>query len=263
MDLGVLVEIFDKYGWWSLLGFAAIGGMYLLFTYLGKKLSGDVTDGMEKIADRMTTSISKQNDQLVATLSDQNKTLIEALVKDKTKTVEEHNSMLAERINMSEDINMKLKDIMQIHNSQRAFIIEFHNSFNNLSGIPFAKYSCTYEWFDKGLTPFANRCIGLPFSSMARIVSDILKTEDKQIVYPDMKKMEEENPTLFSMLADEERRTKAVVYTAMFDNHNTLIGLLVLEYQIEVPNNINLNALRLETAELTSILNLRYKYQSS
>ena len=40
-----------------------------------------------------------------------------------------------------------------------------------------------------------------------------------------------------------------------------LIGLLVLEYQGELDTNkINLNQLRIQAAELTSILNIRYKY---
>ncbi len=259
MNLSVILEIFDKYGWWGILGIAAIGGMFLLFKYIGNKITDDVTDGMEKIADRVTTSISNQNEQLVSTLSKQNETLIDALVHGKEKTEDNHKNMLNEKINIAEDINMKLKDIMQIHNSQRAFIIEFHNSYENLSGIPFAKYSCTYEWFERGLVPLANRCIGLPFSSMASIVRDILNNPDNQMVYADMEEMEANNPTLFMMLKDP--KTKEIVYTGMFDNHNTLIGLLILEYQTPV-DHINLNALKLETAELTSMLNLRYKFSS-
>ena len=259
MDLSVLFEIFEKYGWWSLLGIGAIGCMFLLFKYIGNKITDDVTDGMEKIADRMTTSISNQNEQLVSTISKQNETLIDALITGKNKTEDNHKNMLNEKINIAEDINMKLKDIMQINSSQRAFIIEFHNSYENLSGIPFAKYSCTYEWFEKGLIPLSNKCLGLPFSSMAGIVRDILNNPNNQMVYTDMEQLESNNPALFTMLKDS--RTKAIVYTAMFDNHNTLIGLLVLEYQTEI-EHINLNALKLETAELTSMLNLRYKFQS-
>ena len=260
--MDAIFEIFNNYGWWSLLGVAAIGGMYLLFQFLSKKITGDVTDGMEKIANRMTQSIADQNKELVKGLSAQNEKLIDFIVAGKQNDDNQHEGMLEERMELAEDINTKLKDIMHIHNAQRAFIIEFHNSYKNLSGVPFAKYSCTYEWFEKGLAPFSNRCLGLPFSSMSRIVADILKTPEKQKCYTDLVKMEEENPTLFSMLADAETNTTGVVYTAMFDNKNTLIGLLVLEYQRPIKEkDVNMNELRLETAELTSILNLRYKYQ--
>jgi hypothetical protein len=45
----------------------------------------------------------------------------------------------------------------------------------------------------------------------------------------------------------------------MYDKNNVLIGLLVLEYQTPI-TNINLNQLHIQTAEITSILNIRYKY---
>lgn len=262
MDFNVIFEIFDKYGWWSLLGIGAIGGMYLLFKYLGNKITGDVTDGMEKIADRMTQSISEQNKELVNGISSQNEKLIDYIINGKSNIIETHNDMVEERMNLADEINFKLKDIMQIHNSQRSYIIEFHNSVTNLSGIPFAKYSCTYEWFEKGLLPLSNKCTGLPFSSIARIVKDLLQSYNNQIVYTNMKEMEDNNPSLFNIFGDSQ--TKILVYTCMFDNKNTLIGILCIEYKNDYDiNDINLNEIRLETAELTSILNLRYKYQQT
>jgi hypothetical protein len=85
--------------------------------------------------------------------------------------------MLNERMTLAEDINQALKDIMNIHNAQRAFILEFHNSYQNLSGIPFAKYSCNYEWFDKGLTPLGHKAVGLPFGSIAKVVYDVVNSD--------------------------------------------------------------------------------------
>ena len=84
-------------------------------------------------------------------------------------------------------------------------------------------------------------------------------TSNQQVIYTDMEKFEDENPSLMSLLKDKE--ITALVYTGMYDNKNTLIGLLVLEYQTEVNiNNINLQQLSIESAQLTSILNIRYKY---
>ena len=49
----------------------------------------------------------------------------------------------------------------------------------------------------------------------------------------------------------------------MFDRNNTLVGLLVLEYKIELKKgHLNLDQLKIQTAELTSLLNIRYKYNN-
>ena len=170
--------------------------------------------------------------------------------------------MLNKRIELAEEINNRLRDIMNIHNSQRAFIIEFHNSYENLSGVPFAKYSCTYEWFEKGLMPVANKIMGVPFAQIAKVINDIINSDNQQKVYTDIDLMECENPSLTAFTKDD--KTKAIVYDAMYDRHNQLIGCLVLEYHVPLEEgHLNLDQLKVQTAELTSILNIRYKYSKS
>jgi hypothetical protein len=74
-----------------------------------------------------------------------------------------------------------------------------------------------------------------------------------------MEKMENENPSLFASCKDEH--TKAIIYSSMYDKNNTLVGLLVLEYQIPLEQgHLNLDQLKIQTAEVTSLLNIRYKY---
>lgn len=255
-------DIFEAYGWWGIGGLIVSMGLYLFIKYLSKKLSKDVSSGIKIVGEDLIKQVSEQNTELTHTLVDQQQKLIDHIInKDKTES-RNHANMLNERIELSEDINSSLRDIMNIHNAQRAFIIEFHNSYKNLSGIPFAKYSCTYEWFDKGLSEISSKIKGLPFSSMAKIVSDIMKTTSHQKVYTDMNKMEEENPSLFSLLKDP--RTKAIVYSAMYDRNNTLIGFLVLEYHTPLEQgHLNLDQLKFQTAEVTSILNIRYKYSNN
>ena len=185
--------------------------------------------------------------------------LLNHIITDKQSNKDNHDGMLEMRIELAEEINNTLRDIMHIHHAQRAFIVELHNSFSNISGVPFAKYSCTYEWFAKGLFPLTSKISGYPFSQMAKIVSDIIKSPSQQKIYMNMEKMEEENPVLFAAVKDT--RTTAIVYTAMYDKNNKLMGLLVLEYQEPIKEkDINLNQLRVQAAELTSILNIRYKY---
>jgi hypothetical protein len=132
-------------------------------------------------------------------------------------------------MDVAETIINKLREIMMTAHAQRAFIIEFHNSYKNLAGSPFAKYTCTYEWFDKGLEQISTKIVALPYSTMAKIVGDVKRTGNHQIIYTDMIKMEDENPQLFSLVKDS--RTLAVYYRMLYDEHNKMMGMLVLEWQ--------------------------------
>lgn len=257
-----LLDFADEYGIWGVVGLVLCMGLFLLTKWLSNKLSDDVKSGMEKVGEKLTNQLSIQNDKLINTIVDQQERLVDHLLNKKSDEEENHNNMLNERINLTEEINNSLKDIMNIHNSQRAFIIEFHNSYKNLSGVPFAKYSCTFEWFEKGLPPLTTKLNALPFSMLSKVVSDILEEPSGMKIYTDMKKMEDENPALFA--ACKDNRTKAIVYSSMYDRNNILIGLLVLEYQVPLKDaHLNLDQLKVQTAELTSILNIRYKYSNS
>lgn len=257
--MDTFLDIFENYGWPGIIGILICILLFILLKKWNTKISNDMTSGLEKVGEKLTDQLSHQNDILIGHMVEQQNNLINYLVNKESDELQNHNNMLNDRMILSEDINMKCKDIMNIHNSQRAFILEFHNSYQNLSGIPFAKYSCNYEWFDRGLLPLGNKCIGLPFSSIAGVVQDVIKSENQQIIYDDMDLLYEKNPSLVSYFTDEG--VKALVYTGLHDIHNQLIGLLVLEYQTNVDiNKINLHQLDVQAAEITSMLNIRYKY---
>jgi hypothetical protein len=253
-----IFEIFNEYGWWGILGILICCGLFVGAKYIANRLTSDMSTGLEKVGETLTNQLAEQNKQLTEVMIGQQEKLIDYLVNKEKDKENNHSNMLNERMILADDINMKLKDIMNIHNSQRAFILEFHNSYQNLSGVPFAKYSCNYEWFDKGLVPLGYRMIGLPFSSIAKIVMEVIKSPNQQIVYEDSKSLTDDNPTLETYMDDNITTT---IFTGLHDNNNILIGLLVLEYHTNInPKKINLRQLSIQGAELTSILNIRYKY---
>lgn len=255
----ILFKIFNEYGWWGILGIVICIGLYWMSKYISKKLTNNVTTGLEQVGKTLTDQLTKQNDKLTNTIVDQQNKLINYLVHIEDKKQENHNNMLNERMVLSEDINQSLKNIMTAHGAQRAFILEFHNSYQNLSGVPFAKYSCNYEWFERGLSPLGPYCMGIAFSSIAKIVSNVIESPNQQVVYTDMNKLDEENPIVSGLLKDKD--VKGIVYTGLYDNNNILIGLLVIEYNKEIkPSEINLYQLSIQAAEITSLLNIRYKY---
>ena len=253
MDLSTLFEIIGKYGWWSLLIAAGMGLIYICVKLVANKITDGVKGGMDDITNRLTTTvtnqlqeissssssqmemlssnITKQNNELVKAISNQNEKLLSYIMNYGKAAQDIHDKYVEERMNIAETINNKLKEIMHTAHSQRAFIIEFHNSYKNLAGSPFAKYTCTYEWFDKGLEQISTKIVALPYSTMARIVGDVKRTGKHQLIYTDMVKMEEENPQLFSLVKDP--RTLAIYYRMLYDEHNKMMGMLVLEWQAD------------------------------
>ena len=253
MELSTLFEIIAKYGWWSIVIAAGIGGVYLLVKFLANKLTNSMKHGLEDMGGNLTTSIAKQmetmsestatqvemlsnniakqNNELVKAISNQNEKLLSYIMHSKQVADEIHDKRVEQRMDVAETIINRLREIMMTAHAQRAFIIEFHNSFKNLGGTPFAKYTCTYEWFDKGLDQIGSKCVALPYSSMARIVGDVKRTGVHQKLYTDIDKMKAENPQLFSLLGDP--KTLAVFYNMLYDDNNKMTGMLVLEWQTD------------------------------
>lgn len=253
MELSTLFEIIAKYGWWSIAIAAGIGGVYLLVKFLANKLTNSMKHGLEDIGGNLTASIAKQmetmsestatqvemlsnniakqNNELVKAISNQNEKLLSYIMHSKQVADEIHDKRVEQRMDVAETIINRLREIMMTAHAQRAFIIEFHNSFKNLGGTPFAKYTCTYEWFDKGLDQIGSKCVAMPYSSMAKIVGDVKRTGVHQKLYTDITTMKNENPQLFSLLGDP--KTLAVFYNMLYDDNNKMTGMLVLEWQTD------------------------------
>lgn len=253
MDLTILFEIVAKYGWWSIAMVAGVAVVYALTKIVTSKISHGVQDGMTMVGNKLAQSITsqlqelsstttsqvemlssnitKQNNELVKTISNQNERLLSYLMHKDVAEEEIHDAKVEKRMDIAENIIDKLREIMHISHSQRVFIIEFHNSYKNLSGTPFAKYTCTYEWFEKGLDQISSRISGLPYSTMAKIVGDVKRSDNHQKLYTDMKKMEADNPQLFSLVKD--KRTTAVFYNMLYDENNKMMGMLVIEWQLK------------------------------
>ena len=138
--MNVFLDTFDEYGWAGIAGLFMCMIIFILLRKFGNQLKIEVRDGLSDIGKELTYQMKSQNEELIHTIMDQQKMLIDHIVKKDEQEELNHQYMLNERMFNAEDINMKLKDIMNIHNSQRAFILEFHNSYKNLSGVP-ARYS--------------------------------------------------------------------------------------------------------------------------
>ena len=257
----ILFDIFEQYGWVGLIGFIICLIVVLMLKKFGNKLSIEMNSGLERIGEKLTEQMSKQNDKLMDSMVDQQKQLIDYLINEKRADHSRHNDMISDKEDLAVDINDYLKDIMYIHNSQRAYILEFHNHNENLSGTPFVKFSCKYEWFEQGYDPLIGVCRDMAFASIAQITKDVRLSENQCVIYTDINKFAEANPSISYYIKGET--TKAFIFKALYDKNNILIALLVLEYNHKIDvKQINYSKLLVESAELTQLINLRYKYEN-
>lgn len=258
--MDTLLNFFGEHGWEGILAITVMGGLILGAKYISSKIGAEVKTGLDDVGKQLIEQQSKQNDVLIDKIMANQDKMLHCIIESATKKDDDHSNAVDDRIKFSEDINQALKDILNVHNAHRVCIFEFHNQTSNLSGTPFAKYSCTYEYVAKGIAPISNKCQGLPISQLAHIINEVQAAPDQILVYDDMNKLEDENPILASLL--KETGANTIAYAALFDKDNTLIGLLAMEYWVPAEEaNLQENQLKLQAAELTSIINLRYKYR--
>ena len=262
MEYSSLFNIFEKYGVIGVVIVVFGALIILLAKRLYNNITSNVGDGMEKIATKITDNMSIQNQLLIDTVNSQNDKMLNYIINKDTKKTEKHNEMLNDRMDMSARISEKLRDILYVNGADRISIFEFHNSFHNLVGVPFAKYSCTFEWFKPGVQSIQSKIQAMPFSSISLVVKDILNNGCRQIKYDSVESLEQVNPVLYSLL--KTYKVNAIIYNALYDTKNHMIGLLVIEYHNgPIPNNINYEEIKIDAGEITSILNLRYKYSEN
>lgn len=256
----ILFNIGEKYGLWGICGLVVCMGLFILFKWLGKKLSADMETGLEKVGTKLTEQMSKQNDTLTKVIVEQQERLLNHLLTEKKANQSRHNDMINDKEDLAVDINNYLKDIMNIHNSQRAYILEFHNHNENLSGTPFVKFSCKYEWFEPGYDPLIGTCKDMAFASLAQIVKEVRHSDNQCTIYTDVDKFTKLNPSISYYIKGDT--SKSFVFKGLYDKNNILIALLVLEYNYVIDaSKIKYNKLLVESAELTQLINLRYKYE--
>lgn len=287
-----ILDFIGEHGVSGIVLVSIVLALVLLFNWASKKLTKDIGGGMEQLATNvtnnmnnltksmtdhmielnenmsenlttlsnlMTSSMSKQNDALIASMTKQNTELFN-LIRHQSEIgqaqIKNHKDLLNERMKVTSKINDKVRNLMNLTNCDRVMILEFHNTNENLNGIPFAKYSCTHEYFRRGISQLANKCVNMQFYSISSVIMDMLKQETEQIYYEDIEVIAEVNPTLYSLLV--ECKAKSILYNGIYDNNNCLIGLISLEYHETTPSGtIDFEEVRTQADIINSMINLK------
>ena len=259
--LNNILEFFNNYGWPGIVAIVLIIVIYWLITQKDKSTKDTITTGFDKLA----TSISNQNEHLIDSITRSNeKTQVELFNLVKTTLSERdsviksnHDKSLDRRFMISEEIGNILWDTMNLYNCQRAIVIEFHNSKENLNGLSFLWYDVQYEKQQRDVISISNKARNLQASNIVPIINKINSTPGNIIVLnsDDIEKIYDESTVLYSQY--KELNVEHIIYSGIYSSNNKLIGLIALEYQKNHPYHediINLLDIKERTAKIAQLL---------
>lgn len=273
MTLGIITtfaDIFMKYGWPGIIAIIVIVAIYFIFNYINKQQAKQTTttinDGFKTLATEMSRTVTEQNKLLLNAFinqSDSNTKMIKDIMTDVVNNKsridsEEHTKSNNVRLNVSEHISSKVFDMLKTYNCDRAFILEFHNSKQNFSGLSFVWYDMTYEKFAKGLHTICSSFKDQEISSLIPIINDVNNgCGIMHYTLDELEELQDRSPVLYDRLR-QERHIQECIILGLYSNTNVMIGLIILEYErtlmpIEV---YNVKDLLSEAATISSLLDL-------
>ena len=256
-----ILEFFGRYGWSGVLGVVLVLALYWLISKQEKSTKYTINTGFDKLS----ASISNQNERLIDCITHSNeKTQAELFNLVKTTLSERdtnmkriHDKSLNRRFVISEEISDILGDIMNIYNCQRAIIIEFHNSKENLNGLSFLWYDVQYEKQQRDVISISSRARNLQASNIVPIINKVNRATGNIIILnqDEIEKLYDESTVLYSQLKD--LNIEHIVYSGIYSPNNELIGLIALEYHKNHPYHediIDLLDIKEKTAKIAQLL---------
>lgn len=259
-----LSDILVAFGWPGFIIFLLIcGAIYLLGFFIKKnndKTSKSINEGFSK----MTDSMSCQNEKLMNAILDQNAKNNEILSKLIYSTLEQrdkdrenkHNASIQQRIDVSKIIQTKVHDLLNKYSADRAFILEFHNSKQNMSGLSFLWYDMVYEEVAKGKPVINVEYKDQDISALLPIIEDINENGGYKIFYRgDLDNMYEKSSVMYYRLRVERQLDEAIM-VGLYSEKNRLLGILILEYENDlIPvETIDLEDIISQSAAIATLL---------
>lgn len=266
MDFGVALKILDKYG---LEGIAlCIVGILVFYggKWLHTKISGSITATIQRQNDTLSNSIKDlsvslatamvdREQFLINAVAEQNKHMVEYLVKRDNIKKDTHDTLLEERLKNTENIEHRLNDLLNYYHCDRILLYEFHNSLQNLSGIPFARFSCNYGRPAPGIVSVKHKLQNIPFSTINTVVQDIIESPDSTTsnVWYNVSDLAAKNPDLAQLLTSNG--VKSVLFKGLYGKNNNMIGLISMEYiKHQQDTHVSYTKLLIEASKIESML---------
>lgn len=259
--LSNILEFLNNFGWPGVVVIVFVSIIYLIILKNNKSTQDSITTGFDKLA----TSISNQNENLINSITNSNEktqeelfNLVKTTLSERDSTIKSnHEKSLDRRFSISEEINNILWDAMNLYNCQRALVIEFHNSKENLNGLSFLWYDVQYEKQQRGTSSISSKVRNLQASNIVPIINRVNNTPGNIVLLnsDDIEKIYDESTVLYSHL--KELNVEHIIYSGIYSSDNKLIGLVALEYQKNYPYHedmINLLDIKGRTSKIAQLL---------
>ena len=241
MDPSVIGEVFVKYGWPGLICLIAGGVLLICINKWMKKGTKENISALNEGFTNLTNSISNQNSILVDAIVQQNRTNTElmlsvidtALKRHDKQCQRDYDKNLEIRKEVSIRIKTKMHDLLNRYNADRAFILEFHNSKQNMTGLSFLWFDMTFEEIAKGVHSIQSFWKDQEASQLLPVVNDVTDNDGFKIYSIDELEQLQKSSTVLYHRLRIERQLQEAIMVGLYGIDNTLIGLLILEYEYD------------------------------
>lgn len=236
-------DVYATYGVTGLIVLIALTVGYFALKKVFEKSKTSTTSAIEnsfsKMSETLSETIKEQNDKILDAFIIQsnknNETMHEVLMKalsDKsTNDSIAHAQSINRRIKISSKVQQKVNNLFYSFNCDRAFILEFHNNKQNLTGLSFVWYDMVYEAVAKGFYTLQNTYKDQEISQLIPVIDAVNDGGGyAHFLLEDLENLKYESTALYNRLRVERQLTEALL-VGLYDSTNSMIGLLILEYE--------------------------------
>ena len=123
-------------------------------------------------------------------------------------------------------IDMNRRVLTKLRHADRVAVVQFHNGCQNLSGIDFAKMSCTHEVVRPGLKPAQADFLNLPVSAFSYLTNAAFGTEPKVIL--NIERLRKFDMSTYILL--KSHKVVSFALTPLVSDDQDVFGFFVVEF---------------------------------
>lgn len=129
-------------------------------------------------------------------------------------------------IDVNSRVLTKLRHAKSELNADRVAVVQFHNGCQSLSGIDFAKMSCTHEAIRPGLKPAQADFLNLPVSAFSYLTNAAFGVEPKVIM--NIERLRKFDMSTYTLL--KSHKAVSFALTPLVSDNQDVFGFLIVEF---------------------------------
>lgn len=129
-------------------------------------------------------------------------------------------------VNQSSEVLARLRHLRSDIRADRIMVFQYHNGSHNISGVDFAKMSCTHEVVKPGLKSVQQELLNLPVSAYMSLTDAAFGKENTYI--PRTTVFSKYDISTYEFF--KNHRAKSAVVLPITDDDDNIFGFIVVEY---------------------------------